>query len=142
MRTRIAIGAAGGLMLLWGIRLVLGLDLSDLLSAGLWLAGGVIVHDAVIAPAVAVVGIGVARLLPPWAAGPFAAVGVVVGTITLAVVPMLGRFGAKSDDPYLLNREYGAWWLLLTTIALITGVVVALRARRAHDAADASAAAP
>ncbi|MGA9749986.1 MAG: hypothetical protein WBQ50_21240, partial [Nocardioides sp.] len=67
MRTRIAIGAAGGLMLLWGIRLVLGLDLSDLLSAGLWLAGGVIVHDAVIAPAVAVVGIGVARLLPPWA---------------------------------------------------------------------------
>ncbi len=142
MRTRIALGAVGVLMVAWGVRLVLGLDLSDLLSAGLWLAGGVLVHDAVIAPVVVVLGIGVARFLPAWARGPVAAAGVVVATITLALVPTLGRFGARSDDPFLLNRAYGAWWLLLTLVAVAVAVGFALRGRRALSRAGARTAAP
>jgi hypothetical protein len=128
---RLAIGGAGLAMLGWGVRLLLGLDHDDLVGAVLWLAAGVLVHDAVVAPLVVLAGVGLARVVPVWARTPVAVVGVLVGTVTLAVVPTLGRFGAKADDPFLLNRAYGTWWLALTSAAVLGGALVALRARRA-----------
>jgi hypothetical protein len=128
---RLTTGAVGLALLGWGLRLLLGLDLADLLDAGLWLAGGVVVHDAVVAPLVVLVGLVASRALPAWGRGPVAVVGLLVGTVTLAVVPTLARFGAKPDDPFLLNRAYGAWWLVLTLLAVLGGAVGAWRARRA-----------
>ena len=55
----------------------------------------------------------------------------VLGSVTLLAVPVLGRFGARADNPTLLDRPYTAGWLLLAGLVL-TSVVVAtvVRARR------------
>jgi hypothetical protein len=127
---RLLTGAVGLVLIGWGIRLLLGLEVADLVDAGLWLAGGVIVHDAVVAPLVVLAGLATSRVLPLWARGPVVVVGVLVGTVTLTVAPTLGRFGAKPDDPFLLNRAYSAWWLVLTLLAVLGGAAVAWRARR------------
>ncbi|RYU14327.1 hypothetical protein [Nocardioides iriomotensis] len=131
---RLLTGVVGLAALGWGIRLLLRLDLGDLLNAGLWMAGAVLAHDALVAPAVVLIGLAAARFVPTWARPAVAAVGVVVGTMTLALLPTLGRFGAKVDDPFLLNRAYGAWWLALTSTAVVVGLLVALRSRRASGA--------
>src|SRR5262245_25277069 len=62
-----------------------------LISLGGWLFGGVALHDAVVAPVVAVAGLAVARLLPPpWRA---AVVRAAAGTavLLLVAVPLLWR---------------------------------------------------
>ncbi|MGI8901823.1 MAG: hypothetical protein ACR2HA_13030 [Nocardioides sp.] len=127
------LGGAGVALMLWGAWLVLGLDLPDLLEIGAWLTGGVLVHDFVVAPLVVLVWYVVVRLLPPWARAPFVAAAVVLGTITLAVLPSLGRFGAKPDDPFLLNRPYLAWWFALAVVLLVVAAGWALAARRSAD---------
>lgn len=86
--------------------------------------------DFVLAPLVVIVGYVVVRLLPIWALAPFAAAALVLGSGTLAVLPTLGRFGAKPDDPYLLNRSYLAWWVVLAAMLLLAAAGWALYARR------------
>ena len=127
------LGGAGVALMLWGAWLVLGLDLPDLLEIGAWLTGGVLVHDFVVAPLVVLVWYVVVRLLPPWARAPYVAAAVVLGTITLAVLPSLGRFGARPDDPYLLNRPYLAWWFALAVVLLVVAAGWGLAARRSAD---------
>ena len=45
---------------------------------------------------------------------------VVLGPLTLIAVPVLGRFGAKADNPTLLDRPY---WL---GYAVVVGLVLLL----------------
>ena len=69
MRTRVAIGALGVLVGLYGGWLVLSRG-HDLLNLGLWLAGGVVLHDGVLALVVLAVGTVAVRLLPRAGQGP------------------------------------------------------------------------
>ena len=56
---------------------------------------------------------------------------VVLGTTTLFAVPVLGRFGARTDNPTLLDRDYTAGWLVLAGIIAAAVVGAALvRSRR------------
>ncbi len=135
---RAGLGVLGLAAGVWGLRLLLGLDLTDLVDAGVWLAGGVVLHDFVLAPAVLAVGVLVVGRLPGPVRAPAVAALVVVGLVTAAVLPTLGRFGAKPDDPYLLDRPYAASWL---TFVALTGVVAGLvaavrRARTDRPGAD------
>jgi hypothetical protein len=120
----------------WGLRLVVGLGFTDLLDAAVWLAAGVLIHDAVVAPAVIILGALVARRLPSWAAPSVAATSLIVGSVTLALLPTLGRFGAKPDDPTLLAGRYGTWWLVLTACAVGAGTASAWRARDRRRRSD------
>jgi hypothetical protein len=132
--SRVALGALGVGAGLWGLRLLLGLDLPDLFDAGLWLAGGVVLHDFVLAPIVLGLGVLLAARLPEPARVPAVVALVVVGLVTAAVLPTLGRFGAKSDDPYLLARPYTAWWLAFVAVAALVAVVAAaVGARHQHS---------
>ncbi len=56
---------------------------------------------------------------------------VVLGSLTILAIPMLGRFGAKADNPTLLDRNYWLGWSLIAVL-VVAGVVVAsvLRARQ------------
>ena len=113
MRTRLGLGVVGVLLGLVGLRDLLSQGIDNLVATGVWLAGGVVLHDGVLAFATVVVVVLGTRLLPgrlrPYAAAVF----VVLGTVTIAAVPVLGRFGAHADNPTLLDRNYIAGWLIL-----------------------------
>lgn len=132
MTARLVTGAAGLLLGTYGAWLLLSRQDSERLrDAGVWLATGVVLHDAVLAPLVIGLAALGARLLPRPARAPAAVGLVVLGSVTLLAVPVLGRFGARADNATLLDRPYTAGWLLLAGLVL-TSVVVAtvVRARR------------
>jgi hypothetical protein len=139
MTLRIATGTLGVLLGVYGAWLLLSRqDLDRLTGVAVWLAAGVVLHDFVLAPLVIVAAAVAARLLPSPARGPATVGLVVLGSVTLLAVPVLGRFGARADNPTLLDRPYVAGWLVLAGLVL-TGVVVAtvLRARRGHAGPEA-----
>jgi hypothetical protein len=127
---RLLLGAVGIVLVLVGVSFLFDEGFGDLLGVMGWLVGGVLAHDAVIAPLVIVVGaLGVARL--PSASRAPAVVGLVVLTsMTLVAVPVLGRFGAKADDPGLLNRPYVALWVVFAVLVAVAVVVASLVRRR------------
>lgn len=127
---RLLLGAAGIVLGLVGGWYLLGTDLSDLVNIVLWLAGGVVAHDAVIAPLVVLVAVLVLPRLPSWSRVPVVAGVVVLLSVTLMAVPVIGRFGAKADDPTLLNRPYGVLWLLFAVLVGVVVVAASLLRRR------------
>ena len=96
----------------------------NFVAAGIWLVGGVVLHDGVLAPLVLLACLAATRLLPRIARGPAAAGLVVLGSVTLLAVPVLGRFGARPDNPTLLDRDYALGWVVLAGLT-IAGVAVA-----------------
>jgi hypothetical protein len=112
------IGVAGAAYGGWRL-LVLGWE--NLRYASVWLAGGVVLHDAILVPLVLGLWVVVRRLVPVGWRAPFAVTMIVLGTVSLAVLPVLLRLGARSDNSTLLDRDYGSGWLLL--VALVTAVV-------------------
>lgn len=109
------LGLAG---LAWGARQGLDLGFDDISAATVWLVAGVIAHDGVLAPIVLVLALVATRLLPLWLRGPLAAGLVVLGSVTLLAIPVLGRFGARADNPTLLDRDYVGGWLILAGITV------------------------
>ena len=134
---RLTLGAAGVVLVLVGVRLLLARGLPDLVATVVWLAGGVLAHDALLAPVVVLLGVAMLPWLPTWSRGPAVAGFVVLLTVTLTAVPVLGRFGAKPDDPWLLPRSYGALWLVLA-LAVLAVVVAASLFRRRRSGTGAS----
>ena len=136
--TRSALGALGLLVGVYGAYLLLSRqDVDQLLSAAIWLAGGVVVHDGLIAlAALGLVAIG-ARYLPSGARAPAAVGFVVLGSITILAIPMLGRFGAKDDNATLLDRSYGLGWLGI--VGLVVAAVLVSSLLRSRTSGDAGA---
>jgi hypothetical protein len=133
--TRLATGALGVVAAVWGVWLLHDDGFDRLRSATLWLAGGIVLHDFVLAPLVVVVGVLAARVLPKHHR-PVAAVAFLVwGTITVAVANVLSGLGGKPGMDSLLHRPYLTSWLVLTALVWGGAVVVGLiRARRRRTA--------
>jgi hypothetical protein len=94
-----------------------------------WLIGGVVIHDAVLAPATLAVAWAGLRLvrrerLAPWTVGV-----VLLAPLTLLAIPVLGRFGARPDNPTLLDRSYWAGWSGLVVV-VVAGILVARHVER------------
>ena len=127
---RWATGAAGVALALYGGWLLVTRE-DRLGDVALWLVAGVVLHDAVLAAVVVVLGALAVRLAPAPARAPLAVGFVMLGPVTLLAVPVLGRFGARADNPTLLDRDYTAGWLVLagiTTVAVVGATLV--RSRR------------
>ena len=124
--TRVVIGLVGVAASLYGLFLLLGQGASQVVDAGTWLVGGVVAHDALLAPLVLLLGVLAARLLPDVARAPVVVGLVVLGTVTLVAVPVLGRFGASPGNPTLLDRDYVAGWCVLAglTAAAVGGAIL------------------
>jgi hypothetical protein len=128
--TRLGLGAFGVAIGLYGGWLVLsrGHDLANLL---VWLVVGVVLHDGVLAVVVLAMGAVVLRVLPRAARAPAVVGFVVLGSATLFAVPVLGRFGARADNPTLLDRSYWVGWLVLAGLTLVAVVAASfVRSRR------------
>ncbi len=140
MRTRLALLVSGVLVGGYGAFRLLELGGDNLVATFVWLAGGLLLHDAVLAPVtIALAAVG-GTLLPRSVSGPAAAGAVVLGTVTLTAVPVLGRFGARADNPTLLDRDYASGWLTFAA-AVVLAVAVgstlsAVTARRGRAEED------
>lgn len=125
--TRGLLGALGVVVAAYGGWLLLSRqDLDQLVSAGIWLGSGVLLHDAVLAPVVLGLLALVTRVAGPAARAPVVVGLVVLGSVTLVAVPVLGRFGARADNPTLLDRPYAAGWLVLAGLVVLGTVVAGL----------------
>jgi hypothetical protein len=129
---RLAVGGLGGLLMAYGALLaVTRQDPGQLVEVVVWLAAGVAIHDGLLSGLLLLTGLAGRRLLPDAWRGPATVALVVWGSLTIAVVPVLGRFGARPDNPTLLDRPYAAAWSVLL-VATVLAVVLAgaWRARR------------
>lgn len=135
-RVRWGLGGLGVLVAAYGAWLALSRqDLDQLLSLGLWLVGGVVLHDLVLAPVVLLLALALRRTPAAWHRPATVAL-VVVGSLSLLAVPVLGRFGARPDNPTLLDRPYLASWLVLVGLTLVAVVVTAQVAGRGAASRD------
>jgi hypothetical protein len=124
MRTRLLIGALGVAMGSFGALRFVQLDFEDIVNAVLWLAGGVVVHDAIIAPLTLLVTLVAGRLVPAPARTRVAVGLVVLATVTVTAIPVLGRWGARPDNPTLLDRNYVVGWLVFAALVLLGMLLV------------------
>jgi len=129
---RFALGGLGVTAAVWGVWLLSDDGFDRLLSTALWLAGGIAVHDFVLAPVVVAIGVVAARALPGKHRAVAAIAFLVWGTLTIAVTNVLTGQGGKPDLDSLLNRPYGSAWLMLTGLALGAAIFVAT-VRSRHD---------
>jgi hypothetical protein len=135
MAARVTLGAVGVAAMLWAAWLTLtGGAATNPTRVALWLIGGLVVHDAVLAPALVAFGWVVARLLPPWAQAPVQAGGLVAAVVTLASVPLLLGFGRRPDNPSANPLDYPRNLLIVLTVVAVVCAVWALFARRASRA--------
>lgn len=119
MRARLLIGALGVAMGAFGALRFLQLDRPDIVDAVVWLAGGVLIHDAVIAPLTVVSTVLLRRVVPAAAQARVTVGLIVLLTVTATAVPVLGRWGARADNPTLLNRNYVGGWLVFAALVLL-----------------------
>jgi hypothetical protein len=132
----------GVLAAAYGVTRLLELPRANTRATVEWLVGGVVLHDALFAPAVLVVSLVALQVAGAKRLAPVVVVLVILVPVTLVGIPELGRYGARADRPTLLDRDYWlGWWVLVT---LVTGTVLlgSLVLRRRHPAVEASRAAP
>lgn len=133
-KIRYGVAGVGVLAGLYGAWLLLSRqDFGRLENVALWMLGGVVVHDFVIAPIV----IGLAwslRSLPMhWRRAATVAT-VVLGSLSLLAIPVLTRLGARSDNPTLLDRPYLTSWMVLAGVSVVLVVVAGLVGSRLDHA--------
>ena len=128
---RWVLGVVGLAMLGYGA--LLAFDTDPVLESGFWFVGGTILHDAVIAPIVGVVGWLVVRVVPVVWRAPVAIGAAITGVLALLTVPELVRRYPAPDNPGLHERNY--FMALLISVAVVwilviaTGLIRTLRAR-------------
>lgn len=123
MRARIAIGLVGIAMGAFGALRFLQLDFPDIVNAVLWLAGGVVIHDGIIAPLTVGLTVLATRVVPASARTRVTVALIVLATVTITAIPVLGRFGARPDNPTILPRNYLLGWLVFATLVVLVALV-------------------
>ena len=133
MIARVALVLLGVAVSGYGVWLLLTRqDADQVVDAVVWLVGGVAVHDGILVPVVLLLGVLGMRALPTSYRSPATVALVVLGPLTLLAVPVLGRFGARSDNPTLLDRPYLAGWVGLVCVGVVAVVVAGRVVRSRH----------
>jgi len=128
--TRAVIGLVGIVVAAVGVVKLLDLGFENLRDTVIWLVSGVISHDGLLAPIVVALGVVVVRLVPPWSRTPVVAGFVVLGSATIMAIPVLGRYGARPDNPSLLDRNYVGGWLVLAGLVVVAAALASWWNRR------------
>lgn len=99
-----------------------------------WMAGALILHDAIVAPAVLAAGFALTRLLPAAIRAGLQATFAVCAVVVVMSVPVLRAVGRRPDNPSLLPHDYGQNLAIVIAVILAGGTLLtfwrAARARR------------
>lgn len=115
---------------LWGLWLMRDFTHQQLSSAGWWFAGGVVLHDAVLAPIVVGIGVAASRALPGHFRSSTATAFLLWGTLTIAFLPTLSGEGGKTGNDTILGKPYVLSWVILTGVLVVAAFVAAHVRRR------------
>jgi hypothetical protein len=143
-RTRIALGAAGVTLGLFGVfRLLTQVSGYDLIVLFCWLIGALVIHDGLLSPLIAGIGVAVHRLVPGRARR-YLQGGLVAGAlVTVVAAPLIYRQGSQPEAKAILQQHFGA--NLATLLALVAGLVLLLyvvRVLRDHHEVSTAKARP
>lgn len=141
-RTRLVVGAVGVAVAVFGVVVVLRtVPWTSYLGIASWLAGAVILHDAVLVPAVSVLRAGAHRAgkrLPDAAVAVLKAGFVVGGVLSLVALPEIWAQHLGPLNPSVLPGAYGqalvVTWLVVTVLSAggVAVTVVLARRQAAH----------
>jgi hypothetical protein len=96
-----------------------------------WFVGGPVLHDAVAAPVVGVLGVLLTRYVPVAWRAPIGVGAVLSGVLTLLAIPLLWRPFGVATNPGLHDRDYGLGFAIALGVVWVCVVAVGLcRARR------------
>lgn len=126
---RVVLIALGVGLACYGAVLLLDLGTDNLFATGRWLIGGVILHDGLLGPATIILAALVLRLTRGRVPAPVILAALVLGSVTLVAVPVLGRYGARADNPTLLPRDYTVGWLVFAGLTFLLAALAVLRGR-------------
>lgn len=105
---RTVLAVAGVLVALYGIlRLVLSLPPGMLLLLGGWLVAAVLIHHALVSPAVLAVGWALRRLVPDRARSCVQAGLIVAAAVTVVALPLSYRQFSQPASKAMLLQHYG-----------------------------------
>lgn len=132
MRTRIALGTIGVLILAYGSWRLLGTPrLTRPTTVGVWLLAALVLHDAVLAPLTIAVGFLLGAVLRPRARRYVAGALVAGGLVTAVALPIVYRRGQAPPGTTLEAQDYvGHLLLILAAIAAVTAGAYVIRVVR------------
>lgn len=109
--------AAGIGLVVYGAVLLLDNPTKILLRIAVWAAAGVLLHDAVFAPACVALGFAGKRILPRSWWSPLMVAALCSVVLVLLAIPVYDKPGYQLDTPSALDRDYhwGLWVSLAVT---------------------------
>lgn len=104
----IAVGLAFGL---YGAVLLWDNPRQILIRIAVWAVAGVLLHDAVFAPACVAMGFAGRRILPRSWWAPVMVAALCTAVVVLLAIPVYDKPGLQPDNPSVLDRDYhrGVW---------------------------------
>ncbi|MBN9619690.1 MAG: hypothetical protein J0H43_08160 [Actinobacteria bacterium] len=127
MRTRLLLGVAGAVLAAYGVWLLLDhTDVTRPRELVLWLAGGVALHDGVIAPVTLLVGAACARWLPGRARRYVQGTAVAIALVALPALLLIDRRGTQPPQKALLRQDYAGHLLLIAGVLAAAGLLAYL----------------
>ncbi|MEO6604403.1 MAG: hypothetical protein ABIN55_02195 [Aeromicrobium sp.] len=115
---------------IWGIWLMRDFTREQLTSEAFWLAGGVVLHDAILAPVVVAIGFVASKVLPGHFRSSTATAFLIWGTLTIAFLPVLSGQGGKPGNDTVLGKPYVLSWIVMTLLLVGFAVGGSLLRRR------------
>jgi hypothetical protein len=113
---------AGMAVGIYGAVLVFGHPRQEILGIAVWAGVGVLLHDAVFAPACVALGFVGRRILPRTWWAPVMIAALCTAVVLLLAIPVYDKPGLQPDNPSALDRDYhrGLW----VSLAMVWGVTV------------------
>ncbi|MCX6470410.1 MAG: hypothetical protein NTW76_14000 [Corynebacteriales bacterium] len=137
---RLVLAVAGLGMAAYGVSLLWDVQTADQISLLIWLAAGLIAHDAILAPIYTMFGHAGRRLLPSTVWAPVLVAGAATLILVLLSLPVLAPRPADKtpDNATILDRPYGLGLGIVVAVIWVLAAAVAVRNHRSLRSHPAS----
>ena len=114
--------AAGVALGIYGAVLLLDNPTHIIIRIAVWAGVGVLLHDAVFAPACVALGFAGRRILPRSWWSPIMVAALCSVVLMLLAIPVYSKPGLEPDNPTVLDRDYH--WGLWVSLAIVWGAAL------------------